>query len=81
MDEYLIQETTLSELANAIREKNKTSTPITAAEMGELIQNIPDEYILTNDESLLLEGTITNYFNSKATQVRSYSFYSNSIIK
>lgn len=73
---YRIQKSTMDNLAEAIRKKKKTTAPIPVLEMASLINSLSKSAIGINDEKLLIEGTISSYFNSQITTLRPHAFRS-----
>lgn len=78
MTTYLIQNTTLSSLADAIRNKTGKSESFTPAQMISEINNLS----LNNNEreKEIVACTISNYINSDISKVGSYAFYNYSAL-
>jgi len=70
MAKYAIEDTTLSAIGNAIREKTGKTELLTPSNMAIEIEGI------SNDKSVsILNQTITEYSNSEITELGSYIFY------
>lgn len=73
MAKYFIEETTLTNIANAIRGKDGTSEPIKAVDMAGKIKNIPNGD--TSIEDGLIDGSISGeYENDRIIEVANYGF-------
>ena len=76
MAEYLIQDTTLTGIADAIREKTGGTDPVAVSDMAAQIEGIQaggggDDVLDT-----LIDRSITEISSSSATSIGSYAFYS-----
>lgn len=79
MSEFVIQGDTLTNIANAIREKKGTQEKYTPEQMSTEIINIDN----TEMEDLLISrpSTFTEYSNDRVTETGSYIFYNNTTIQ
>jgi hypothetical protein len=68
--EYLIQTTTLTGIADAIREKNGSTGAISVCDMAQSIKDIEASTGSENLEKDILEGTLLKYTNSSVTSLR-----------
>lgn len=68
MAEYLINEETLNDIADAIRSKSRSTEDIKAKDMATNINNI-------NTAESILEKTIESYTNESLLSVSAYAFY------
>lgn len=75
MAEYLIQDTTLTSLADSIRGINNSTSLLTFSEM----KSIVDEGI--NREDGMLNESVDSIINNRVTNIRKYGFYQNSTLK
>lgn len=82
MAQYLIQDTTLTSIADAIRNKTGANEPIAVSNMATAIEGISDEgsggsTTNTEFEDALMTGTISgNYTNNRIATLRGYAFAS-----
>lgn len=79
MAKVLINEENLTNIANAIREKNGETTTYKPGEMATAITDLPSGGD-TSIEDGLLSGTLTEYSNNRVTVIRS-ALFKNSKIK
>ena len=73
MAEYLIQDTTLTGIADAIREKTGGTDPVAVSDMAGKIAEIKAG---GGDIDALIDRSITEISSSSATSIGSYAFYS-----
>ena len=73
MAEYLIQDTTLTGIAEAIREKTGGTDPVAVSDMAGKIAEIEAG---GGDIDALIDRSITEISSSSATSIGSYAFYS-----
>ena len=73
MAEYLIQDTTLTGIAEAIREKTGGTDPVAVSDMARKIAEIEAG---GGDIDALIDRSITEISSSSATSIGSYAFYS-----
>lgn len=74
MAKYIVEDTSLIAVADAIRAKTGKTEELTLAEMPAEIASVPS----TNEDKIkeVIDGTITSINNSDATEVNNYAFYS-----
>ena len=76
MAEYLIQDTTLTGIANAIREKTGGTDPVAVSDMAAQIEGIQAGGGGDDGLDALIDRSITEISSSSATSIGSYAFYS-----
>ena len=76
MAEYLIQDTTLTGIANAIREKTGGTDPVAVSDMAAQIEGIQAGGGGDDVLDALIDRSITEISSSSATSIGSYAFYS-----
>lgn len=78
MANVLVEETSLSNIASAIRVKNGSTAVYKPGEMAAAITNLPTggggSGSSDNEDSLVM-GTLTNYENTRVTKIKDYCFY------
>ena len=77
MANVLVEETSLSNIASAIRVKNGSTAVYKPGEMAAAITNLPTGGGSSDNEDGLLEDTLVNYENTTATKIRK-EFFMNS---
>lgn len=70
MANVLVEETSLSNIASAIRVKNGSTAVYKPGEMAAAITNLPSGGGSSDNEDGLLENTLVNYENTTATKIR-----------
>lgn len=76
MSEFMIQETTLKGIADAIREKNKTTDEIAVADMPQQIKRNPLlAKVVTNDDSTIYSISADELRDTRSNLLRRYAFY------
>ena len=80
MAKYVIEDTTLTNMADAIREKTGGTEPITPSNFATEIAGIQSGGDTTIEDGLV-EGTLTEYSNDRVTNVGEYAFYHTTISK
>lgn len=79
MSVYLVNDTDMTAIANAIRTKDGTQTTMTVSQMPTRISNIPSG---TDTLGSLLNGTLTSYeVPSSVTSIPDYAFYHNASLQ
>lgn len=81
MAKYVIEDTTLTNTANAIREKTGKTDAITPSNFATEIADIQSGGGDTTQEDGLISGTLTEYSNDRVTKIRTYTFYKSNIKK
>ena len=76
MAEYLIQDTTLTGIADAIREKTGGTDPVAVSDMAAQIEGIQAGGGGDDVLDALIDRSITEISSSSATSIGSYAFYS-----
>ena len=76
MAEYLIQDTTLTGIADAIREKTGGADPVAVSDMAAQIEGIQAGGGGDDVLDALIDRSITEISSSSATSIGSYAFYS-----
>ena len=76
MAEYLIQDTTLTGIADAIREKTGGTDPVAVSDMAAQIEGIQAGSGGDDVLDALIDRSITEISSSFATSIGSYAFYS-----
>ena len=76
MAEYLIQDTTLTGIADAIREKTGGTDPVSVSDMAAQIEGIQAGGGGDDVLDALIDRSITEISSSSATSIGSYAFYS-----
>lgn len=74
MANVLVEETSLSNIASAIRGKNGSTTVYKPGEMAAAITNLPTGGSSGGNEDGLLADTIVNYENTTATKIKAKCF-------
>lgn len=75
MANVLVEETSLTNIASAIRGKNGSTAVYKPGEMAAAITNLPTGGGSSDNEDGLLENTLVNYENTTATKIKDYCFY------
>ena len=78
MANVLVEETSLSNIASAIRGKNGSTAVYKPGEMAAAITNLPTGGSSgggSDNEDGLVMGTLTNYENTRVTKIKDYCFY------
>lgn len=75
MANVLVEETSLSNIASAIRGKNGSTAVYKPGEMAAAITNLPTGGSSGGNEDGLLADTVVNYENTTATKIKDYCFY------
>lgn len=75
MAKYVIEDTTLTNMADAIREKTGGTKPITPSNFATEIEGIQSGGGDTTKEDGLIDGTLTSYSNDRVTTLRNYALY------
>ena len=75
MAEYLIQDTTLTGIADAIREKTGGTDPVAVSDMAAQIEGIQAGGGGDDVLNALIDRSITEISSSSATSIGSYAFY------
>lgn len=70
MSEYLIQDSTLNDIADAIRNEANISNRMSPIEMPQYIKSNMNKNFIE-----LVEGDITSAYNNKIKNIRDYAFY------
>lgn len=70
MSEYLIQDSTLNDIADAIRNEANISNSMSPIEMPQYIKSNMNKNFIE-----LVEGNITSVYNNKIKNIRDYAFY------
>lgn len=70
MSEYLIQDSTLNDIADAIRNEANISNRMSPIEMPQYIRSNMNKNFIE-----LVEGDITSVYNNKIKNIRNYAFY------
>ena len=70
MSEYLIQDSTLNDIADAIRNEANISNRMSPIEMPQYIKSNMNKNFIE-----LVEGNITSVYNNKIKNIRDYAFY------
>lgn len=79
MANVIINDTNLTNIANAIREKNGTTNTYKPSEMASAITNLPTGGSGGGDLDAFIAGTLTEYRNSEITVIRDSAFYSSKL--
>lgn len=79
MANVIINDTNLTNIANAIREKNGTTNTYKPSEMAAAITNLPTGGSSGGDLDAFITGTLTEYRNSELTEIRDSAFYSSKL--
>ena len=78
MANVLVEETSLSNIASAIRVKNGSTAVYKPGEMAAAITNLPTGGSgggSSDNEDGLIMGNLTNYENTRVTKIKDYCFY------
>lgn len=78
MANVLVEETSLSNIASAIRVKNGSTAVYKPGEMAAAITNLPTgggSGSSSDNEDGLIADTLTNYENTRVTRIKDYCFY------
>lgn len=75
MANVLVEESSLSNIASAIRVKNGSTSVYKPGEMAAAITNLPTGGSGGGNEDGLLADTLVNYENTTATKIKDYCFY------
>lgn len=82
-DKVIINRSTLTDIADAIRVKTGDYSTIAPSSMAEKIRNIPQEggEADYSSEDALISGTNSAYMNPRVTEVGEYVFYKNTTLQ
>lgn len=78
--QYIIGSSTLTNIADAIRLKGGTSSPMAPSEMPDLIDAIPSGGGTEIEDALIQRKLSGSYENSRVTDISLYTFYNTSLI-